>query len=163
MVSVVNNTKTENRNVHIGSANFHSGWKKVKNIQNEGNHNQGESPETMWKLCLSTKFPHQEIRWNYSILRSSSYCIIYTAKKLNFLTFCGKLTHFVLLVYFYSPWKHQKTKNLLMLPGGLERDQWHEMDKHRILGKRTNVSVKHIWFWLKNCCVYWSWQMSNTS
>ena len=30
----------------------------------------GESPETMRKLCLSTKFPHLEIRWNYSILRS---------------------------------------------------------------------------------------------
>ena len=26
--------------------------------------------ETMRKLCLSTKFPLQEIRWNYSILRS---------------------------------------------------------------------------------------------
>ena len=24
----------------------------------------------MRKLCLSTKFPHQEIRWNYGILRS---------------------------------------------------------------------------------------------
>ena len=24
----------------------------------------------MRKLCLSTKFPHQEIRWNYDILRS---------------------------------------------------------------------------------------------
>ena len=30
----------------------------------------GESPETMRKLCLSTKIPHQEIRWNYGILRS---------------------------------------------------------------------------------------------
>ena len=28
-----------------------------------------ESPETMRRLCLSTKFPHQEIRWNYGILR----------------------------------------------------------------------------------------------
>ena len=26
------------------------------------------SPETMWKLCLSVKFPHQEIRWSYGIL-----------------------------------------------------------------------------------------------
>ena len=33
----------------------------------------GESPKTMWKLCLSTKFPHQEIRWNYGILRSVDY------------------------------------------------------------------------------------------
>ena len=30
----------------------------------------GGSPETMRKLCLSTKFPHQEIEWNYWILRS---------------------------------------------------------------------------------------------
>ena len=29
-----------------------------------------ESPETMWKLCLSTKFPRHEIRWNYNVLRS---------------------------------------------------------------------------------------------
>ena len=29
-------------------------------------------PETMWKLCLSTKFPHQEIKWNYGILHSVS-------------------------------------------------------------------------------------------
>ena len=27
----------------------------------------GESPETMRKLCLSTKFPYQEIRLNYGI------------------------------------------------------------------------------------------------
>ena len=27
----------------------------------------------MRKLCLSTKFPHQEIRWNYGILRSLIY------------------------------------------------------------------------------------------
>ena len=30
----------------------------------------GESPETVRKLCLSTKCPQQEIRWNYGILRS---------------------------------------------------------------------------------------------
>ena len=30
----------------------------------------GESPETLRKLCLSTKFPHQEIRWNFRILRN---------------------------------------------------------------------------------------------
>ena len=26
----------------------------------------------MWKLCLSAKFPHQEIRWNYGFLRSET-------------------------------------------------------------------------------------------
>ena len=33
----------------------------------------GNSSKTMWKLCLSTKFPHQEIKWNYSIFRSVIY------------------------------------------------------------------------------------------
>ena len=27
----------------------------------------GNPPETMWKLCLSTRFSHQEIWWNYGI------------------------------------------------------------------------------------------------
>ena len=31
----------------------------------------GDSPETVQKLYLSTKFPHQEIRWNYGVLHSS--------------------------------------------------------------------------------------------
>ena len=33
----------------------------------------GNSSKTMRKLCLSTKFPHQEIKWNYSIFRSVIY------------------------------------------------------------------------------------------
>ena len=32
----------------------------------------GDFPKTMLKLCISTKFPHQEIRWYYGILRSVS-------------------------------------------------------------------------------------------
>ena len=28
------------------------------------------SPETLWKLCLSAKYLHQEIRWNFGILHS---------------------------------------------------------------------------------------------
>ena len=30
----------------------------------------GELPKTMWKLCFSTKFMHQEISWNFDIFRS---------------------------------------------------------------------------------------------
>ena len=37
------------------------------------------------------------------------------------------VTHFIPLVSFYTPWKHQKTRGFLMFSGGLERDQWHEM------------------------------------
>ena len=32
----------------------------------------GESPEAMQKIYLSTKIPHQGIRWNCGILRSTS-------------------------------------------------------------------------------------------
>ena len=31
------------------------------------------------------------------------------------------------LIFLYTPWKHQKTRILLMFSGGIERDQWHEM------------------------------------
>ena len=33
----------------------------------------GEFPKTMRKLCLSTKFSHQEIRWNNGVLRSDNF------------------------------------------------------------------------------------------
>ena len=32
------------------------------------------SPETLRELCVSTKFSHQKIRWNYGVLRSSVLC-----------------------------------------------------------------------------------------
>ena len=32
---------------------------------------KGDSSETMRKLCLSAKLPHQKIRWNYVIFRSA--------------------------------------------------------------------------------------------
>ena len=47
----------------------------------------GESPETIRKLYLSTKFPHHEIRWNYGILRSD-----YKNKKLFHFTIFWCLT-----------------------------------------------------------------------
>ena len=38
-----------------------------------------------------------------------------------------ELTHFMLLISFDTPWKHQKTKDFLMFSGGIKRDQWHEI------------------------------------
>ena len=37
------------------------------------------------------------------------------------------LAHFMPLVSFDTPWKHQKTKGFPMFSGGIESDQWHEM------------------------------------
>ena len=42
--------------------------------------------ETMRKLCLSTKFPLQEIRWNYSILRSDGEIQLLKLALLKYLT-----------------------------------------------------------------------------
>ena len=54
-----------------------------------------ESPETMRKLCLSAKFPHQEIRWNYGTLRSVSASI--PTKVLQIITkdICILLTDYI--------------------------------------------------------------------
>ena len=42
---------------------------------------------------------------------------------------CNRIfSHFMPLVYFATPWKHQKAFRFLMFSGGIERDQWHEMD-----------------------------------
>ena len=39
-----------------------------------------------------------------------------------------RLTHFMQLASFDTPWKHQKTIGFLMFSGGAERDQLHEMN-----------------------------------
>ena len=39
-------------------------------------------------------------------------------------TYCQSklLTYFTALAFFYTPWKHSKTKDFLMFPGAIERD-----------------------------------------
>ena len=37
------------------------------------------------------------------------------------------LTHFMPLISFDTPCKHQKASAFLMFSGGIKRDQWHEM------------------------------------
>ena len=52
-------------------------------------HSLGESPETMRKLCLSTKFPHQEIKWNYDIFLSVGVLV----QKLGHHSFLMRFVH----------------------------------------------------------------------
>ena len=40
---------------------------------------------------------------------------------------CIFLIHFMQLVSFYTPWKHQKTFGFLIFLGSIVGDQWHEM------------------------------------
>ena len=39
----------------------------------------------------------------------------------------NELTHFMPLISFDTPRKHQKTRGFLLFSGVIERDQWHEM------------------------------------
>ena len=53
-------------------------------------------------------------------------------------TFWKYLTHFILLVSFYAPWKHEKTRGLMMFSEGIKRDQcyemaWNLLSKHNFL------------------------------
>ena len=42
------------------------------------------------------------------------------------------LTLFMLLmVSFYTPWKHKKTSGFRMFLGGIEKDQWHETSQNQ--------------------------------
>ena len=41
----------------------------------------GNLPETLRKLCIYAKFPHQKIRWNYGILNKDSFSIHASAYK----------------------------------------------------------------------------------
>ena len=38
------------------------------------------------------------------------------------------LSHLMPLISFYITWKHKKTFSFLVFSGGIEKDQWHEMD-----------------------------------
>ena len=37
------------------------------------------------------------------------------------------LTHSMPLVFFYTPWTRQKTRDVPIFSGGVENVQWHEM------------------------------------
>ena len=82
-------------------------------------------PETMRKLCLSTKFPHLEIRWNYGVF---FVCFFFLYKSIRYFTqwFVLSLFHpiqgtplpnFEFLKFFQWGWdSHSPIKNLEEYP-----------------------------------------------
>ena len=77
----------------------------------------GDSPETMRKLCLSTKFSHQKIRWNHSILRSASCSSNQLSSQrfvpIYFIEGILSLLHDCLKMITYT-WKSIKLYNLII-------------------------------------------------
>ena len=67
------------------------------------------SPETLQKLYVSTKFPHQEIRWNYGILYSFVFHV--HSSKPN-------------LELFWSAIFEKKKDNQARLPKNAEKTYW---------------------------------------
>ena len=53
------------------------------------------------------------------------------------------LTHFMPLISFDTPWKHQNTSGFLIFSGGIKRDQWHAWNELKgVEGKKmTTLSV----------------------
>ena len=43
--------------------------------------------------------------------------------------FSTSLTYYSPVLFFYTPWKHQKIRDFLISSGGTERDHWHWMGK----------------------------------
>ena len=67
---------------------------------------------------------------NYAIMLPNvftSFASILQLSIQSLFLWLGYLIHFMQLVSFYSPWKHQKTRGFLMFSEGIERDLWHEM------------------------------------
>ena len=60
------------------------------------------------------------------------------------------LTHFMSLISFQTPWKHQKTRSFLLFSGGIKSDQWHEMGsygsfKEFLNSKCPSCPSKRLW------------------
>ena len=73
------------------------------------------------------------------------------------------LTHFMPLVSFCIPWKHQKTSGFLMFSGGIERYQWHEMDVASIPQNgqtylNNSSAVNHLTHFITLVSFYDSWK-----
>ena len=78
------------------------------------------------------------------------------------------LTRFLPLASFYTPWKHKKNSSFLMFSGGMEREQWHEMDLKShvsmllccvVVTTSGSVMVVHLrdkWRFLLNIARYWN-------
>ena len=47
------------------------------------------------------------------------------------------------LVSFYSPWKQQKSRGSFIFLGGIEREQWHEMDEGRVMKVLGSLANYH--------------------
>ena len=94
---------------------------------------------TMWNIVLVLEYPYWSLFFYAGNNQISPQALIkYVIRRIGPLVLCGtnilgrscgKLAHFMQLVLFCTPWKHQKSSSFLMFSGGIERYQWHEIKR----------------------------------
>ena len=70
----------------------------------------------------------ETMRTNGIIFTLANYCRNNCSRRFQKVLQNSQLTHVMPLVFFFTSWKHQKARGVLRFSGGIERDQWHEMD-----------------------------------
>ena len=55
--------------------------------------------------------------------------------------FSTSLTYYSPMLFIYTPWKHQKTRDFLISSGGMERDHWHWMGKFAFTLENIKVNM----------------------
>ena len=99
-------------------------------------------PEPLRKLRISTKFPHQEIRWNFG-----THVVTQETLEWRETLFWNKLMknwdicwgssptfnsyyqmNWSAVLNFYAPWNHQKTTGFLVISGGRQLIQLNSLD-----------------------------------
>ena len=74
----------------------------------------------MWKLCLSTKFPHYEIRGNYDILDSDSFT---TVNFVTTLTLNDGIFSHVSKLSNYFKFSEEKCQNITSSASSLNKEK----------------------------------------
>ena len=83
---------------------------------------------TMWNIVLVLEYPYWSLFFYAGNNQISPQALIkYVIRRIGPLVLCGtnilgrsrgKLAHFMQLVLFCTPWKHQKSSSFLMFSGG---------------------------------------------
>ena len=95
----------------------------------------------------------------FSKLSGIEHKMYWNGRSIAILT-SNELTHFMPLNFFFTRWKHQKTRGFWMSPEGVEKDKRHETDWE----KTKFDACMQIWY-LYICAMcfplvsrkYWNW------
>ena len=125
----VDNAKSCGRSIKVISWLLNSAAKLISSIASLQNTNSYDFFLLSFRRVSFIKWVlkvYQKINIFYLLIRTRT-CAHQGLRNINFSeNFAYLLTHFMPVVSFYTPWKHQETWDFLIFSGEIERDQWHE-------------------------------------